>query len=340
MPKTALITGITGQDGCYIAGILLKNGWKVCGTRRRGSSINNWRLVSEGIDDRIHWVDMDLMESTNVRHTLERINPSAIYNLAAMSFVGTSFEQPAYTHHVNCLGVIHLIEAIKSIGLDCKFYQASTSEMYGGSFGSSSCEDTPMNPRSPYAISKLAAYHTVRNFRMQGGFGVNGILFNHESKYRGVEFVTRKICVGLARYNLTKTPILLGNVHAERDWGHAFDYMLGAYKMMEHHTPDDWVLATGCKWSVKEFFDRAAYYLDHKTFWSSDDKLCYDDSTGEILAMVDESLWRPLEVDVLQGDATRAKEVLGWDDAHSFDDLVKEMAWAERVRADRGTSIQ
>jgi GDPmannose 4,6-dehydratase len=336
MSQLALVTGITGQDGCYLAKILLEKGWKVVGAKRRGASLNTWRLQEEGIDGDIEFVDLELSEPMNIRAVIEELEPDVVYNLAAMSFVGTSFEQPAYTHIVNALGPINLLSAIEDVlGYDCSFYQASTSEMYGGSLGGFSNENTIMLPRSPYAIAKLSAFHSVRCFREEGGFGVNGILFNHESKYRGIEFVTRKICVGLAYFAATKEPVILGNVNAERDWGHAEDYMRGAFLMMQHSEADDWVLATGQKHSVKEFFNRAAEYLGYDPQWTTDDMVCIDRRTGDILAQTSEQLWRPLEVDDLKGDAYKARSVLGWEPRHSFESLVGEMMRTEITRFSR-----
>ncbi|MGA0234661.1 MAG: GDP-mannose 4,6-dehydratase [Alphaproteobacteria bacterium] len=337
MTKTALVTGITGQDGAYLAELLLEKGYEVIGLRRRSSSFNTWRV--EHLYSDPHQTEKpkfrfdygDMIDSTNLVRIIQRYRPDEVYNLAAQSHVQVSFETPEYTANADGLGTLRLLEAIRILGLEksTKFYQASTSELYGKVFETPQTEKTPFCPRSPYAAAKAYAYWITTNYReAYDMFACNGILFNHESPIRGENFVTRKITRAVANIKLgLQDCVYLGNLNAKRDWGHAKDYVEGMWRIMQHDTPEDFVLATGETHSVREFVELAFLETDVKIEWigSGPDEQGIDSDTGRVLVKVDPAYYRPTEVDLLLGDATKAKELLGWTPKVSFKSLVQSM---------------
>ena len=337
MTKTALVTGITGQDGAYLAELLLEKGYEVIGLRRRSSSFNTWRV--EHLYSDPHQTEKpkfrfdygDMIDSTNLVRIIQRYRPDEVYNLAAQSHVQVSFETPEYTANADGLGTLRLLEAIRILGLEksTKFYQASTSELYGKVFETPQTEKTPFYPRSPYAAAKAYAYWITTNYReAYDMFACNGILFNHESPIRGENFVTRKITRAVANIKLgLQDCVYLGNLNAKRDWGHAKDYVEGMWHIMQHDTPEDFVLATGETHSVREFVELAFLETDVKIEWigSGPDEQGIDSDTGRVLVKVDPAYYRPTEVDLLLGDATKAKELLGWTPKVSFKSLVQSM---------------
>ena len=329
MTKKALITGITGQDGAYLSEFLIKKGYKVYGAVRRTSSINTSRLSYIGVLDDINLVSMDLAEISNIQRLIERIEPDEIYNLAAQSFVQTSYEQPIYTSDIDGIGVTRILETVRNLGGNPKFYQASTSEMFGKAQQSPQNENTPFYPRSPYGIAKLYSHWMTINYREAWNmFACSGILFNHESPLRGTEFVTRKISQGMAQIALKKIKkINLGNLNAERDWGFAGDYVEAMWLMLQQDEPDDYVIATGEQYSVKDFVNRAAPFFGFKLEWRGEgmDEFGYDLSTSKTVIEVNPRYFRPAEVESLLGDATKAKEKLGWEPKITFDELIEDM---------------
>ena len=329
MTKRALITGITGQDGAYLSKFLIKKGYKVFGALRRTSSINTSRLSYLGVLDEIELVPMDLAEITNIQRLIERIEPDEIYNLAAQSFVQTSYEQPIYTSDIDGIGVTRLLETVRNLGGRPKFYQASTSEMFGKAEQSPQNENTPFYPRSPYGIAKLYSHWMTVNYREAWNvFACSGILFNHESPLRGTEFVTRKISQGMAKIALKKIKqINLGNLNAERDWGFAGDYVEAMWLMLQKDKPDDYVIATGETNSVREFVQVAANSIDIDIEWDNegDNEVGICKKTGDKIISVDKQYTRPSETDHLLGDASKAKEDLGWKPSINFQSLVNMM---------------
>ena len=329
MTKRALITGITGQDGAYLSKFLIKKGYKVFGALRRTSSINTSRLSYLGVLDQIELVPMDLAEITNIQRLIERIEPDEIYNLAAQSFVQTSYEQPIYTSDIDGIGVTRLLETVRNLGGRPKFYQASTSEMFGKAEQSPQNENTPFYPRSPYGIAKLYSHWMTVNYREAWNiFACSGILFNHESPLRGTEFVTRKISQGMAKIALKKIKqINLGNLNAERDWGFAGDYVEAMWLMLQKDKPDDYVIATGETNSVREFVQVAANSIDIDIEWvnEGDNEVGICKKTGDKIISVDKQYTRPSETDHLLGDASKAKENLGWKPSINFQSLVNMM---------------
>ena len=329
MTKKALITGITGQDGAYLSEFLIKKGYKVYGALRRTSSINTSRLSYMNILNDIDLVSMDLAEITNIQRLIERIEPDEIYNLAAQSFVQTSYEQPIYTSDIDGIGVTRILETVRNLGGNPKFYQASTSEMFGKAQQSPQNENTPFYPRSPYGISKLYSHWMTINYREAWNmFACSGILFNHESPLRGTEFVTRKISQGMAQIALKKIKkINLGNLNAERDWGFAGDYVEAMWLMLQKDKPDDYVIATGETNSVRDFVQVAAKSIDIDIEWDNEGEsevgICK--KTGSIIISVDKQYTRPSETDHLLGDASKAKENLGWKPSINFQSLVNMM---------------
>ena len=331
--KSALITGITGQDGSYLAELLLQKGYQVHGLRRRTSLFNSARIdhiieknFSSG-DVQLHYGD--LSDSSSLLELVYRLKPTEIYNLGAQSHVGVSFNTPEYTCDVDALGTLRLLQAIKHTSPETKFYQASSSEMFGKVLETPQKETTPFNPQSPYGIAKVFSYWTVKNYRdSYGTFACNGILFNHESPRRGRTFVTRKITRAVADIYHKKQKILyLGNVHASRDWGHAKDYVEAMYLMMQHTKPDDFIVATGETHTVKEFVELAFEHIGIKIKWTGKGlkETGYDAKTKKTYIKIDPQYFRPSEVDFLLGDPSKAKKVLGWKPRHSFKELVKEM---------------
>ena len=323
----ALITGITGQDGSYLAEFLLEKGYEVHGIVRRSSLINTHRI--DHIYDQIQLHYGDLTDSGSIISLVQKIKPDEVYNLAAMSHVKVSFEIPEYTGEVDALGTLRLLDAIRLLDHECKFYQASTSELYGLVQEVPQKETTPFYPRSPYGCAKLYAYWITRNYREAYGIHAsNGILFNHESPRRGETFVTRKVTRGLSRISTgMESELLLGNLDAKRDWGHAKDFVRGMWMITQHHTPDEFVLATGKMRSVREFVEEAATYFGLNIEWRGEgmEEVGYCKSLRRNIIKVHPKYYRPTEVEELLGDATKAKELLGWEPELSFTDLVEDM---------------
>jgi len=331
--KVALITGITGQDGSYLAELLLEKGYKVHGIVRRASLINTHRI--DHIYDSITLHYGDLTDSTNLVRVIQQVQPDEIYNLGAQSHVKVSFEMPEYTGMVDGLGTLRVLEAVRLLGMEEKtrIYQASTSEMFGKVQEIPQKETTPFYPRSPYGCAKVYGYWITKNYREAYGlYACTGILFNHESPRRGETFVTRKITRGLKAIQDKKQSILrLGNLNAKRDWGHAKDFVEAMWLMLQRNNPDDYVISTGEQYSVREFVDRAAPYFGMNIEWRNEDlnEIGIDKNTGQLRIVVDPKYFRPSEVDTLLGDATKAKIELGWEPKISFDELVKDMCQNE-----------
>jgi GDPmannose 4,6-dehydratase len=333
--KTALITGITGQDGSYLAEFLLEKGYEVHGVIRRSSMINTDRI--DHIFNRITLHYGDLTDSTNLVRVIQQVQPDEIYNLGAQSHVKVSFEMPEYTGMVDGLGTLRILEAVRLLGMEKKtrIYQASTSEMFGKVQEIPQKETTPFYPRSPYGCAKLYAYWTTKNYREAYGiYACSGILFNHESPRRGETFVTRKITRGLKAMSEGKQTVLkLGNLNALRDWGHAKDFVEAMWLMLQQDEPDDFVIATGEQYSVRDFINEAAPYFGMNIEWQNDvygNEVGIDKNTGLVRVIVDEKYFRPAEVDTLLGDASKAKEKLGWEPKTSFKELVKDMCLYEK----------
>ena len=323
----ALITGITGQDGSYLAELLLEIGYEVHGIVRRSSMINTHRI--DHIYEKIQLHYGDLTDSGSIISLVQKIKPDEVYNLAAMSHVKVSFEMPEYTGEVDALGTLRILDAIRLLDHECKFYQASTSELYGLVQEVPQNEKTPFYPRSPYGCAKLYSYWITKNYREAYGIHAsNGILFNHESQRRGETFVTRKITMGLSRISSgLQHELVLGNLDAKRDWGHAKDYVRGMWMITQHEKPDDFVLATGKMYSVREFVEHAAEYFGFTIRWHGEglEERGYCATMGRDIIRVSDKYYRPTEVEQLLGDATKAKEVLGWEPELSFKDLVEDM---------------
>jgi len=336
MAKTALITGVSGQDGAYLAKFLLDKDYRVVGGLRRSSSGGISRLHELGITDEIEFVDFDLAEHGNILRALARVRPDEIYNLAAQSYVALSFEQPLYTADTDGIGVMRILESLREVVPSARFYQASTSEMYGQARSTPQNETTPFHPRSPYGIAKAFAHWATVNYREAHGVAAScGILFNHESPLRGREFVTRKITSSLARIKRGQLDVLeLGNLNAERDWGYAGDYVEGMWLMLQRDEPEDFVLATGEAHSVRSFVTLAARHLGFALEWSGRgiQERGIDRSTGRTIVRVNPAFYRPAEVDVLIGDAGKARRILGWAPKTGFAELVALMAEADERR--------
>jgi len=327
--RRALITGIRGQDGAYLAKFLLEKGYEVYGADRRSGDSSNWRLSELGIENDVKIVYLDLLELTNVMRVIDKVKPDEIYNLAAQSFVKASFEQPILTSEVNAIGVLRLLEAVRTLKPDVKFYQASTSEMFGKVQQIPQNEKTPFYPRSPYGVAKLFGHWITVNYRESYNiFACSGILFNHESPLRGLEFVTRKITYSLARikYGL-QDKLILGNLEAKRDWGYAPEYVEGMWLMLQQKEPDDYVLATGETHTVKEFVEEAAAVAGFHLEWTGEgvNTKGIDKNTGKVIVEVSPEFYRPAEVDVLVGDPKKAKEKMGWSPKIKFKELVRIM---------------
>jgi GDPmannose 4,6-dehydratase len=324
----ALITGITGQDGSYLAEFLLAKGYEVHGIKRRGSNLNTQRIDHLFNHPKLHLHYGDMTDSTNLIGLVNSIKPHEVYNLAAQSHVAVSFEMPEYTANADAVGTLRLLEACR--GKDIKFYQASTSEMFGASPPPQS-EATPFYPRSPYGAAKLYAHWMVVNYReAYGMYACSGILFNHESPRRGETFVTRKIVQGLINVKNGKQKFLyLGNLQAKRDWGHARDYVRAMWMMLQQNTPEDFVIATGKQYSVKYFVDAVAQRLGMTLGWIGEGKTEHAYWNGRVIVSVDPKYYRPAEVESLCGDPSKARDKLGWVPKISFDDLVTEMVEAE-----------
>lgn len=343
--KTALITGVTGQDGAYLAEFLLNKGYHVHGIKRRTSLFNTARIdhLFEGEPGRSGQFQLhhgDMTDSSSLTHILQKTQPDEVYNLAAQSHVAVSFEEPEYTANSDAMGALRLLEAIRFLGMGerTRFYQASTSELYGLVQEVPQRETTPFYPRSPYAVAKLYAYWITVNYReAYGMYACNGILFNHESPIRGETFVTRKITRALARIRLgTQDVLALGNMDAKRDWGHARDYVQMMWLMLQQDRPEDFVIATGQQYSVREFVQRAAEALEMRLTFEGEgvDEVARDEA-GRVVVRVDPAYFRPAEVETLLGDASKAREKLGWVPQTSFDELVREMAASDLDEARR-----
>ena len=327
--KVALITGITGQDGSYLAELLLEKGYEVHGIVRRSSLINTHRI--DHIYDDLHLHYGDLTDATNIIGVIKKVEPDEIYNLGAQSHVKVSFETPEYTGQVDALGTLRILEAVRLLGMEDKvrIYQASTSELYGLVQETPQSETTPFYPRSPYGVAKLYGYWIIKNYReAYGMYACSGILFNHESPRRGETFVTRKITRALKAISEDKQDCLyLGNLDAKRDWGHAKDYARAMWLMLQQDEPDDYVIATGEQYTVREFVNRASSYFGMKIEWMGEgmDEVGYDWNTKRPVVKVSEKYFRPAEVESLLGDATKAKEKLGWEPEISFKELIEDM---------------
>jgi len=327
--KVALITGITGQDGSYLAELLLSKGYEVHGIVRRASLINTHRI--DHIYDSIKLHYGDLTDSTNLVRVIQLVQPDEIYNLGAQSHVKVSFEIPEYTGMVDGLGTLRILEAVRLLGMESKtrIYQASTSEMFGKVQEIPQSEKTPFYPRSPYGVAKVYGYWIVRNYRESYGLHASsGILFNHESSRRGETFVTRKITRGLSRISVGQQDVLnLGNLNAMRDWGHAKDFVEAMWLMLQQETADDYVIATGQQYSVREFVEKAAPYFGMNIVWEGEglDEVGIDKNTKRTIIRVSDKYFRPAEVETLLGDASKAKKQLGWEPKISFDELIEDM---------------
>ncbi|EWY40467.1 GDP-D-mannose dehydratase [Skermanella stibiiresistens SB22] len=342
MTKTALITGITGQDGAYLAQFLLSKDYKVYGAVRRTSTINLGRLEELGIARDVQLVPFDLFELTNIMRVLEKVRPDEIYNLAAQSFVATSFDQPIYTAEVDGIAVTRILESVRALGMEkaTRFYQASTSEMFGKVRAVPQDETTPFHPRSPYGVAKLYGHWITANYRESYDMkACSGILFNHESPLRGTEFVTRKITLAFARIAHGEQELVeLGNLEAKRDWGFAGDYVQGMWLMLQRDMVDDYVLATGETYTIRDFATRAGAALGMDLVWEGEAErtLGIDRKTGEVRVRVNPDFYRPAEVDLLIGSPAKAERELGWRRRVNLDGLVDMMAKADHDRVSRG----
>ena len=350
MSKVALITGVTGQDGAYLAELLLRKGYEVHGVKRRASSFNTDRIDHlyqdpHDPDPRLILHYGDLTDSTNLIRIIQEVKPAEIYNLAAQSHVAVSFETPEYTANADAVGCLRILEAIRILGMEhtARFYQASSSELYGLVQETPQTEKTPFYPRSPYAVAKLYAYWITVNYREAYGlYACNGILFNHESPVRGETFVTRKITRALARIKTgLQKSLYLGNLDARRDWGHARDFVEMQWLMLQQEEPEDFVIATGEQHSVREFVEIAGSKLGIRIEWHGNGVEEYGaDQDGNIVVRIDPRYFRPTEVDALLGDATKAREILGWTSKTSFEELVVEMIESDLKIAERDSLVQ
>ena len=343
--KKAIITGITGQDGAYLAQLLLEKGYEVYGTFRRTASVLFWRIEELGIENHpnLHLVEFDLTDLSNIIRLVEKVQPDEIYNLAAQSFVGVSFEQPLATGMITGLGAAHILEAIRIVNPKIRFYQASTSEMFGKVQEVPQTEKTPLYPRSPYGVAKLYAHWMTINYRESYDmFATSGILFNHESPLRGLEFVTRKITDNVAKIKLGKREVLeLGNMDAKRDWGYAKEYVDGMYRMLQVSKPDTYVLATNRTESVRDFVSMAFKAIDINLDWKGKEEKeqGLDAATGKVLVRVNPRFYRPAEVDLLIGNPEKAKKELGWEPKTSLEDLCAMMVKEDLRRNESGFSF-
>ncbi|MGL4767884.1 MAG: GDP-mannose 4,6-dehydratase [Formosimonas sp.] len=343
--KKAIVTGITGQDGAYLAELLLNKGYLVYGTYRRTSSINFWRLEELGVFEHpnLHLIEYDLIDAAASIHLVTKIQPDEIYNLAAQSFVGVSFDQPLATAHTTGLGAVHLLEAIRIINPKIRFYQASTSEMFGLVQETPQTEATQFYPRSPYGIAKLYAHWMTVNYRESYGiFGASGILFNHESPLRGREFVTRKITDSVAKIKLGKLDCLeLGNLEAKRDWGFAQEYVEGMWRILQAEQPDTFVLATGRTESVRNFvkmaFDEVNIAIEFRG--TGIDEIAIDTATGKTVVRINTKFYRPAEVELLIGNPAHAERILGWKPTITLEQLCQMMVQADLRRNQTGLSF-
>ncbi|MBK1692007.1 GDP-mannose 4,6-dehydratase [Ectothiorhodospira mobilis] len=341
MPRTALITGVTGQDGAYLAQFLLERGYRVHATYRRSSAVNFWRLQALGIQDhpRLHLEPFDLTDMGSAIRLIERTEPDELYNLAAQSFVGVSFDQPVATAQITGVGVLNLLEAVRSVNPRIRFYQASTSEMFGQVQAVPQTEDTPFHPRSPYGVAKLFAHWATVNYRESYDlFATSGILFNHESPLRGQEFVTRKITHGVARiHHGLQSRLELGNLDARRDWGYAPEYVEGMWRMLQTDRPDTYILATGRTESVRDFVTLAFRAAGIELVWEGEgaQEQGIDPATGQVRVAVNPAFYRPAEVDLLIGDPSKARRELDWAPRTDLETLCRLMVRADLERVAR-----
>lgn len=339
MSKRIFVTGVLGQDGAYLSEYLLNEGYKVYGGVRRSSSLNDWRLRELGIEKDVEYVDFELLEYAQIQRLIDRIKPDVLFNLAAQSFVGVSFDQPLFTADVDAIGPLRILEAIRILNPEIRFYQASTSELFGKVVKTPQDEETPFYPRSPYGVAKAFAHYTTQNYREAYGIHASsGILFNHESPLRGEEFVTRKITSGLANIAVNKSGVLeLGNMNAIRDWGHARDYVKGMVLMTEQSVADDYVLSTGVGTTVRDFASMAAEALELELEWvgSNENEVALVKSTGSVIIKVNPEFYRPTEVDALLGNAEKARLNLGWTANVTVQELASEMAITDVKRLKR-----
>tara|TARA_B110000027_G_scaffold128138_1_gene148227 strand:- start:5759 stop:6775 length:1017 start_codon:yes stop_codon:yes gene_type:complete len=329
MKKTALITGISGQDGAYLAKLLLEKNYKVIGTDRRSARGINWRLERLNIQDKIIYEEMEMGEIYEINKIFNKYKFDEVYNLAAQSFVGTSFNSPLNTANITGLGALRILETIRAINPKIKFYQASSSEMFGDVLEKIQDEKTPLNPKSPYAISKVFSHYLTQNYRESYNmFAVSGILFNHESPLRGEEFVTRKIIKGLIKIlNKDLGYLELGNIYAKRDWGYAAEYVEGMWRMLQQKKAEDFVLSTGKTYSIKDFINKSVKILNLKTKWIGKglkEKLI-DTNTKKIIIKINPKFFRPSEVNILKGSSSKATKILKWKSKTNLDELVKIM---------------
>ena len=343
--KNAVIVGITGQDGAYLAKLLLEKGYVVHGTFRRTSSVNFWRIEELGVagHPNLRLVEYDLTDLSSSIRLLQTTGASEVYNLAAQSYVGVSFEQPVTTAKINGIGTVNLLEAVRIVNPAIRFYQASTSEMFGKAVAVPQNEETPFYPRSPYGVAKLYAHWMTVNYRESYGiFGTSGILFNHESPLRGREFLTRKVSDGIARIRLGKLDVLeLGNLDARRDWGYAREYVEGMWRMLQVERPDTYVLATNRTETVRDFVTMAARAVDLKLVWEGrgEREVGVDQVSGRVVVRVNPRHFRPAEVDLLIGDSSKARQDLGWEPRTSLEQLCQMMVEADVRRVERGFSF-
>ena len=331
MKKTALITGISGQDGAYLAQLLLNKNYKVIGTDRRSARSLNWRHKRLGIENKIIYEEMELAEIYEIQRVFKKYKINEVYNLAAQSFVGTSFSSPLNTANITGLGTLRILETIRSVNKNIKFYQASSSEMFGDVLNKFQNEKTPLNPQSPYAISKVFGHYITDNYRKSYNiFAVSGILFNHESPLRGEEFVTRKIVLGLVKIlNGDLKNIELGNIYAKRDWGHAKDYVEAMWKMLQQKKPKDYIIATGKQYSVKQFANIVAKEIDCKIIWKGKGLNEKGYINNKLAISIDKRYFRPTEVESLLGNSRLARKELKWSPKFNIISLVKDMVSKE-----------
>lgn len=336
MKKTAFITGITGQDGAYLAEFLLSRGYEVYGGYRRTSSPNFWRLEELGIEKQVKLIEADLQDTGNLIRILDKVKPQEVYNLAAQSFVAVSFEKPVLTGEITALGVTRILEALRIVNPKIRFYQASSSEMYGLVQEVPQTEKTPFYPRSPYAVAKLYGHWMTVNYRESFDiFGCSGILFNHESPLRGIEFVTRKITDAVSRIAAQKQEVLeLGNLDAKRDWGYAKEYVRGMWMMLQAPKADDFVLATHDTHTIREFVEESFKFAGIEIQWKGQgvEEQGIDAKTGKVRVCINPQFFRPAEVELLIGDYSKAKKILGWQPETDFKTLVKIMMHREMER--------
>ena len=329
MKKIALITGVSGQDGAYLSKLLLEKNYKVVGTDRRSARASNWRLKRLGIENKIIFEEMEISEIYEVDRIFNKYNFDEVYNLAAQSFVGTSFNSPLNTANITGLGVLRILETIKAKNKRIKFYQASSSEMFGDVLENFQSEKTPLNPQSPYAIAKVFGHYMTQNYRESYGmYAVSGILFNHESPLRGEEFVTRKIIIGLIRIIKGDLDYLeLGNINAKRDWGFVKEYVEAMWLMLQQKKPEDYVVSTGKTYSIKDFINKTVKILNLKTKWTGkglNEKLL-NTSNGKIIVKINPKFFRPAEVNILKGNASKARTKLKWVPKTNLENLIKIM---------------